>query len=51
MIVKVPQFPWYGDTDLNLDFPDSWEVIIPRMAGEKAPKQPASRYETPCANP
>ncbi|HEY50339.1 MAG TPA: DUF2088 domain-containing protein [Dehalococcoidia bacterium] len=38
MIVKVPQFPWYGDTELELEFPDSWEVIVPRMAGEKAPK-------------
>ncbi len=38
MIVKVPQFPWYGDTELELEFPDSWEVIVPRMPGEKAPK-------------
>ena len=38
MIVKVPQFPWYGDTELELEFPDSWEVVVPRMAGEKAPK-------------
>jgi nickel-dependent lactate racemase len=38
MIVKVPQFPWYGDTELELEFPDSWEVIVPRMAGEHAPK-------------
>ena len=38
MIVKVPQFPWYGDTELELEFPDSWDVVVPRMAGEKAPK-------------
>lgn len=38
MIVKVPQFPWYGDTELELDFPDSWEVIVPQMAGQDAPK-------------
>ncbi len=38
MIVKVPQFPWYGDTELELELPDSWEVIVPRMAGENAPK-------------
>ena len=38
MIVKVPQFPWYGDTELELELPDSWEVIIPRMTGENAPK-------------
>ncbi len=38
MIVKVPQFPWYGDTELELELPDSWEVVVPRMAGEKARK-------------
>lgn len=38
MIVKVPQFCWYGDTELELEFPDSWEVAVPRMAGENAPK-------------
>jgi len=38
MIVKVPQFPWYGDSELELDFPDSWEVVVPRMPGENAPK-------------
>ena len=38
MIIKVPQFPWYGDTELELDFPDSWEVIVPQMAGKDAPK-------------
>jgi len=38
MIVKLPQFPWYGDTEFKLEFPDSWEVIVPRMAGENAPK-------------
>ena len=38
MIVKLPQFPWYGDTELELDFPDPWEVIVPQMAGKDAPK-------------
>jgi len=38
MIVKVPQFPWYGDTELELSLPNSWEVIVPRMAGQDAPK-------------
>jgi nickel-dependent lactate racemase len=36
MIVKVPQLPWYGDTELELDFPDLWEVVVTRMAGENA---------------
>ena len=38
MIVNVPQFPWYGDTELELDFPSSWEVVTCQMAGQHAPK-------------
>lgn len=38
MSVKVPQFPWYGDTELELHFPDMWDVIVPRMTGENATK-------------
>ncbi len=38
MIVNVPQFPWYGDTELELDFPSSWEVVTCQMAGQDAAK-------------
>ena len=38
MIVRVPQFPWYGDTELEFDFPSSWEVVTCQMAGQDAPK-------------
>jgi nickel-dependent lactate racemase len=51
MIVKVPQFPWYGDTELELEFPDSWEVVVPRMAGEKAPKLTAQQIRDAIRKP
>ncbi len=38
VIVQVPQLPWYGDTELELAFPDSWEVLTCRMQGENAPR-------------
>ena len=44
MIVKVPQFPWYGDTELALELPDNWKVTVPRMAGENAPKLPHKQF-------
>ena len=38
MIVNVPQMPWYGDTELALNFPDTWDVTVCHMAGEKTQK-------------
>ena len=51
MIVKVPQFPWYGDTELELDFPDSWEVVVPKMAGWDAPKLTDKQIREAFRNP
>lgn len=38
MRVTVPQLPWYGDSDLELSFPDSWRVTVCEMAGKECPK-------------
>jgi len=51
MIVKVPQFAWYGDTELELDFPDSWEVVVPKMAGWDAPKLTDKQIREAFRNP
>jgi nickel-dependent lactate racemase len=51
MIVKVPQFPWYGDTELELNFPESWVVIVPRMAGENAVKLSDQQIREALQNP
>lgn len=51
MIVKVPQFPWYGDTELALEFPDSWEVVVAKMAGQDAPKLTKKQIREAFLNP
>ena len=51
MKVKVPQFPWYGDTELELDFPDSWEVITCQMPGQDAPKLSEQKIQAAFLNP
>jgi len=32
---KIPWAAWYGDNDLNLEFPDSWDVNLFRMKDAK----------------
>ncbi|MFC1929447.1 lactate racemase domain-containing protein [Chloroflexota bacterium] len=51
MMVKVPQFPWYGDTELELDFPSSWEVVTCEMAGKDAPKLSEEEMQAAFLNP
>ena len=51
MKVKVPQFPWYGDTELELDFPPSWEVVTCRMAGQDSPKLTEKERRAAFLNP
>jgi len=51
MIVKVPQFPWYGDTELALEFPDSWEVVTCRMPGQDTPKLSQAAMKDAFLNP
>lgn len=36
MKIKVPQLLWYGNTEMELDFPNSWSVFFcPMKGGEK----------------
>jgi nickel-dependent lactate racemase len=51
MIIKVPQFPWYGDTKLELHFPDRWEVNVPRMTGENTHKLSGHQMQKALHNP
>ena len=51
MIVKVPQLPWYGDTELELVFPDSWEVVTCKMAGQDVPKLNEDRMRAAFLDP
>jgi nickel-dependent lactate racemase len=36
--VKVPQLLWHENSELDLAFPKSWEVILCRMMGHNRPK-------------
>jgi len=51
MIIKVPQFPWYGDTELELELHDSWEVNVLRMTGENLPKLTDQQIRDAFTNP
>ncbi len=51
MIVKLPQFPWYGDTEFEIDFPSSWEVVVCQMAGRDAPKLSEEEIQSAFLNP
>lgn len=51
MIVNVPHFPWYGDTELELCFPDCWEVVTCQMAGQDAPKLNEEGIQAAFLNP
>jgi len=35
--VQIPQLAWYGDTEIEIDFPDSWDVTVCRMHGHDTP--------------
>lgn len=35
--IKLPALAWYGDTEMELDFPESWDVSVCRMKGENEP--------------
>ena len=49
--VRVPQLAWYGDTELELQFPASWNVTTCHMAGEHAPKLNDEKIREAFANP
>jgi nickel-dependent lactate racemase len=34
--VSLRQMPWYGDTEFDIAFPDSWDVSVCRMRGAEA---------------
>jgi nickel-dependent lactate racemase len=33
--IRLPQLAWYGDTELEIDFPPSWEVSVCYMKGHR----------------
>jgi len=49
--VVVPILAWYGDTDLGLQFPESWDVTACRMKGYDAPQLSDDGIREAFANP
>ena len=35
--VKIPQLSWYGVKDLEISFPEGWQVTVCKMAGYDCP--------------
>jgi len=51
MRLKLPQLCWYENTDLELTFPDSWNVVFRRMKGHDNPKIAQDEIKTALSNP
>ncbi len=49
--VKLRAMVWYGDTDIEINFPESWDVHICRMKGEDAPALSATDIRKAFNNP
>jgi len=49
--IRLPQFPWYGDSTFEITFPGDWEVITCTMPGHDAPKLNKKGIRAAFANP
>lgn len=49
--VKVRQLAWYGDIDVELRFPDSWEVVPCYMRGHHTPRMSEAALREAFAHP
>lgn len=47
----VPVLAWYGDEELELEFPESWDVTVCKMNGHGAPPLSDSSIRKAFANP
>jgi len=47
----VPILAWYGDKELELEFPESWDVTMCQMKGHDAPPLSDSEIRKAFANP
>lgn len=49
--VTIPILAWYGDEELELDFPESWDVTVCKMKGQDAPPLNEAGIRQAFANP
>jgi hypothetical protein len=47
----VPVLAWYGDEELELEFPESWDVTVCKMKGHEAPPLSDAAIRKAFANP
>ncbi len=51
MKVGLPQMPWFGDSILELEFPDEWDVQVCSMMGDGKPPLSRERVLSKLRNP
>ena len=53
--IKVPANEWYGDSSVELQFPDGWTIHEQRMAGHSArsltPEEITEKFQNPVGSP
>ena len=47
----IPILAWYGDEELELEFPESWDVTVCKMKGHEAPPLSDAAIRKAFANP
>lgn len=54
-VIRIPEMPWFGDTETTLTFPASWDVRYCAMRGERAhrltPTQMRAAFDHPIGTP
>jgi len=50
-IIRVPQLAWYETKELELPFPDSWQVEVYNMAGYNRPAMKPDEIKASISNP
>jgi nickel-dependent lactate racemase len=48
---RLPQLAFYEDTELEIDFPDSWDIVVCKMHGHDAPPLTDDQFRAAFANP
>ena len=51
MRIQLPQLLWYGNTTLEIDLPDQWEVQLCPMRGAGRPPMSLAQMETAILDP
>ncbi len=51
MKIKIPQLLWYGNTEMELDFPNSWSIFFCPMKGGEKPKLGPKEMESAFSQP